>query len=90
MSEGGLILGFFFPEIFIGHLGLLLLYFYFYFYFFTNFSSNFFFFGLFVFCLKGPNILLSGPNYGSKFNFIGHKKKKKKNSGWSQIFFKST
>ena len=26
--------------------------------------------------MKDPNILLSGPNYGPKFNFIGHKKKK--------------
>ena len=25
--------------------------------------------------MKGPNLLLSGPNYGPKFNFIGHKKK---------------
>ena len=84
-----MILGFFFPEIFIGHLGLLLLYFYFYFYFyfFTNFSLKIFF-GLFVFCLKGPNILLSGPNYGSKFNFIGHKKKKKKTLGGPKYFLR--
>ena len=41
------------------------------------------FFGAFPFCLKVLNILLSGPNYGPKFNFIGHKK----DLGWSQIFF---
>ena len=34
--------------------------------------SNFFW--AFSFYLKGPNILLSGPNYRPKFNFIGHKK----------------
>ena len=36
-----------------------------------------------------PNILLSGLNYGPKFNSIEHKKKKKnfkKKSRWSQIF----
>ena len=32
------------------------------------------FFWAFSFCLKGPNKLLSGPNYRPKFNFIGHKK----------------
>ena len=48
-----------------------------------------FFFGLFSFCLKGPNILLSGPNYGSKFNFIGYKNeiKNKKTYGGHKSFF---
>ena len=31
------------------------------------------FFWNFSFCLKDPNILLSGINYGPKFNFIGYK-----------------
>ena len=36
---------------------------------------NFFFLETFSFCLKDPNILLSGSNYGPKFNFNGHEKK---------------
>ena len=46
---------------------------YYYHFYFSVFSSKIFVWA-FSFCLKGHNILLSGLNYGSKFNFIGIKK----------------
>ena len=48
----------------------------------SDFSSKLFW--AFSFCLKGPNILLTGPNYEPKFNFINIKKTK---GGHKFIFF---